>query len=186
MHALSLCHDQGLVHGQIRPEHVLADEEGTAKLVGFRAPPTNGKVPLRPLQGYDAPELHANGRTAVFEVLAAADVWAVGLLLASLCLGQPPPELLASSPPALLQNRFSAFGLAAIPKLYDATPPKLRTLLATMLHPAPGARPTSAALANALGAAATPTPPLPTPEAATEVVVVEDRSPPKRVRCGKE
>ena len=58
--AMEHCHAHGLVHGQLRPEHVLLGAYDEAKLVGFTRPPPDASakmVRLRPVRALDAPEL---------------------------------------------------------------------------------------------------------------------------------
>lgn len=88
-------HGRGLVHGDVKPDHVLVadDDEGrpVAKLVDFgvaarwrgESPPP---LPHRPFtHAYAAPELVAGG-----EPTPASDVYALGVVLRDLLDGAPP------------------------------------------------------------------------------------------------
>jgi serine/threonine protein kinase len=98
------CHSHGAANGQLRPEHVLlADVE--PKLLGFTSclPPApegvsslpEGLRSLRPVRALDAPELHGQ-QSASFSTRAAADVWALGVLIVFIFSAEPP--FLSSAP----------------------------------------------------------------------------------------
>ena len=124
--ACTHCHANGLVHGQIRPEHALlasssrrrrratfpsapqdAKEpalavlrDNVAKLLGFCKPELDEarRVPLsRPWGPLDAPELRDRSSAAPDELIAA-DCWSLGVLLVFMLTGMPP----ASRPSVLL------------------------------------------------------------------------------------
>ena len=90
------CHAHGIVHGQLRPEHVLLGNSGQVQVVGFNtARVSDGKsvsplVPLRPLRALDAPELHTAASVISAEDLKAADIWSLGTLLLAMLMGSPP------------------------------------------------------------------------------------------------
>ena len=100
------CHSHGAASGQLRPEHVLlADVD--PKLLGFTSclppPPApegasalpEGVRSLRPVRALDAPELHGQ-QSASFAMRAAADVWALGVLIIFIFSAEPP--FLSSAP----------------------------------------------------------------------------------------
>ena len=100
------CHSHGVANGQLRPEHVLlADTD--PKILGFTSclpPPlaADGVSPLleglqllRPVRALDAPELHGQ-QSASFPARAAADVWALGVLIVFIFSAEPP--FLSSAP----------------------------------------------------------------------------------------
>ena len=71
---------------------MMADESDRVKLLGFRRGGGDGgaQEPLRRLcSGLDAPELHGRDTASVSE-LARADLWALGVVLASLVMAEPP------------------------------------------------------------------------------------------------
>ena len=99
------CHSQGVANGQLRPEHVLfADVD--PKLLGFSScvppplaadgsPLPEGHQLLRPVRALDAPELHGR-QSATLPARAAADVWALGVLVVFIFSAEPP--FLSSAP----------------------------------------------------------------------------------------
>jgi serine/threonine protein kinase len=100
------CHAAGLANGQLRMEHVLRDLTGNIKLIGFRhelQPQPSSDLPegaplatrlhvLRRHASLDAPEWRGCRPAALFGELAAADVWSLGILLATMLESQPPFE----------------------------------------------------------------------------------------------
>eukprot|EP00965_Chrysotila_dentata_P033301 1108927-Pleurochrysis_carterae.AAC.1 len=145
--ALVHCHSHSLVNGQLRPEHVLLDDEEQVKLTGWRrnssSSPT-ARLPLRPLQALDAPELQGRHElSATFAELAAADMWSLGVLASVMLLGYPAEELAMSV-------RGQGSGLEGLPSLAATTEPFLRRALGALLSPIPADRPTAAALASML------------------------------------
>ena len=92
LEAVAFCHAAGVANGRLRPEHILIDESDRVKLLGFRRGGGDGgaQEPLRrPCSGLDAPELHGRDTASVSE-LARADLWALGVVLASLLMAEPP------------------------------------------------------------------------------------------------
>jgi serine/threonine protein kinase len=99
------CHSHGVANGQLRPEHVLLVDVDP-KLLGFAsclppplaaggAPLLEGHQLLRPVRALDAPELHGQ-QSASFPARAAADVWALGVLIVFIFSAEPP--FLSSAP----------------------------------------------------------------------------------------
>ena len=91
--AMEHCHTHGLVHGQLRPEHVLLGAYDEVKLVGFTRPPPEASgrmVRLRPVRALDAPELQGRNDEMPSAELRAADVWSLGTLLLTMLNGEPP------------------------------------------------------------------------------------------------
>ena len=97
--AISHAHEHGMAHGQIQPEHLLLRDDAVA-LLGYhppawielkRGPSQGGQVAIRASGegSRDAPELRGRTHASLAE-LAAADVWAVGVLFVSMLNGAPP------------------------------------------------------------------------------------------------
>ena len=112
--AISHAHQHGLSHGQLRPEHLLLRNDDPT-LLGFdpsvwrqlkRGPSHGDKLALRPRdrEGRDAPEL-AGQSHASFSELAAADIWALGVLFVSMLLGEPPDTKFAPGQTTILLPR---------------------------------------------------------------------------------
>ncbi len=80
--------DARYIHGDIRPENVLSDLEGNAKLVDFGAAVDLAKAEIRSLPltfppGYDSPEHGDPNRLS-----AKSDVFSVGIILGELLLAE--------------------------------------------------------------------------------------------------
>ncbi|HEY0782267.1 MAG TPA: serine/threonine-protein kinase, partial [Thermoanaerobaculia bacterium] len=73
-------HEQGVVHGDLRPSNLRLDAAGRLKVVGFEPPGAiSGATPFR------APE-QLRGEAPRF----ASDIWALGAVLFALVAGRPP------------------------------------------------------------------------------------------------
>lgn len=94
--ALASLHAEGLVHGDVRPAHLLTSPLGDATLIGY-APADARRDGVTP---YLSPE-RLEGR----DVDASADVWAVGVTLFELLTGERPfadeEAALAAEPPPI-------------------------------------------------------------------------------------
>lgn len=143
------CHAHHLLHGQLRPEHVLLDAEDNPKLLGFeplswrqlrRGFSKGAEHALRPVHHLDAPELHGRSHAAGSE-LHAADVWALGVLGIAIFAGRPP--------------LVTGHGSIELPIGMQGVPSTVVAMLTAMLNASPADRPTMpevAARAIALGA----------------------------------
>ena len=157
LEAVAFCHAAGVANGRLRPEHILIDSSNHVKLLGFAARPGGAdggaQEPLRrPCSGLDAPELHGRD-TASARELARADLWALGMLLASLVTAEPP----FAAADAAVCSRYATLvsqGLrVACPELSAAMPAPLLSLLERLLRPKPQDRPSAEeALAQLSGA----------------------------------
>ena len=91
LHALDAIHRSGLVHGDLNPQNlaVMADGDVRLQLTGvweaYSASPTAGVVVLPGMAPYLAPEVSAGAMPS-----SSSDVYAVGILLYELILGQSP------------------------------------------------------------------------------------------------
>ncbi|MET8850145.1 protein kinase [Amycolatopsis sp. NPDC004625] len=89
--ALAALHGAGVVHGDLRPEHVLMDDSGSVrvpKLTGaglFRIVPKDPGTSMREASKYLAPEVVGGGEPA-----EAADVYALGVVIYELYCGVVP------------------------------------------------------------------------------------------------
>ena len=133
--AVLSCHEQGLTHGQIRPEHVMLDPADAVKLLGFgpiawrqvcRGPSIGDRHALRPVQRLDAPELQGRSHATIAE-LQTADVWALGVIFAAILAGEPP--------------RLTSSGDVEMPSGLQSQPVAVRLLLQLMLSTVPNSRP---------------------------------------------
>ncbi len=100
LQALQVIHRMGLVHGNLRSEHVLIDRQGKLKLVGLGACEPVGTITglQRPPTAWDAPETRD-----AFEVSSAQDIYAAARLLfdpwgAAFCRSSLAACMLASEP----------------------------------------------------------------------------------------
>ncbi len=107
LHALDSVHRTGLVHGDLNPQNlaVMADGDVRLQLTGiweaYSASPTAGVVVLPGMAPYLAPEVSAGAMPN-----SASDVYAVGILLYELIIGQSPYH--ADTPLALALQHSTA------------------------------------------------------------------------------
>lgn len=93
--ALAHCHEHGIFHRDIKPENILVQDDGTVKIIDFGIAYLEGsrRVTWRGLAGvtgtpsYMSPE-QLKGKRGV----AAADLYAVGILLYEMLTGRTPFE----------------------------------------------------------------------------------------------
>lgn len=124
--ALSELHERGIVHADLRPEHIWLGRWGEIKLGGLggaRAVHEPEPPAAPPSSAYTAPEIAAGGTPS-----PPGDVFALGAVLTELVTGKAP-----SADPSL-----------------GALPRDLRRLLRSCLAPEPGRRPPIAQLRRAL------------------------------------
>ena len=181
--ALADTHAAGVVHGDIKPENVLLTSGGWL-LLADPAPHKPGALPADDTADfsaffdaggtracYVAPERFVAGgggldtaRRRARPVSPAADVFALGCVLAELCAGHADESGGAAAPPPSTTTTGPLFDLASLlayraggdppPGLARVDAP-LRSLVAAMVSCDPAARPT-AAVAAARAAAALP------------------------------
>lgn len=128
--ALCAIHDAGLLHGDLKPDNILARADGSAVLVdlGLAGPPLEADGRLRGTPALLAPEAWAGTRSV------ATDLFALGATLAQLLAGRREGPPLRSSPPSPL----------SVDELPAAIPPELRALIGGLLAPDPAERPDDA------------------------------------------
>lgn len=136
-HALLYLERQGLRHNDVRPENILLDREGFARLCDLGLASEIGKEQPLPLDrgtaAYTSPEV-ARGGTAIG---STTDLYALGLTLYTLVTGRPPFS--GETVDDILKLRFA--GLQTVtPPLDMIELPSLRTLVKRMLEPNPSLR----------------------------------------------
>lgn len=86
--ALQYCHQQGILHCDVKPENIMVDRDGRVKLIDFGISLNEGSSISGPLVGsphYLAPERVTGG-----PLTAAADVYAFGIVLFQVITGTVP------------------------------------------------------------------------------------------------
>ena len=105
---LAHAHEHGLIHRRLDPSHLLVDEEGTLKLLGFDEAMLNsnvGELPETTLD-YSAPELMLADRN---QIDARSDIYSLGRVLFNLLVGDPwgpkaRAEMASMEKPEILSN----------------------------------------------------------------------------------
>jgi serine/threonine protein kinase len=80
--ALEFAHEQGVVHGDIRPENVLLDNRGRVMIADFG---------IARIVGESAPEIPSPGLTATQTVDHHADIYSAGVVFYEMLTGKSPP-----------------------------------------------------------------------------------------------
>lgn len=151
--ALEAAHEQGVVHGDLKPANVLLAGDGLLKVTDFglaslvRRPRAAPEAPVGPprLAGavvgtpeYMAPELLLGAPPDV-----RTDLYAAGVLLHECLTGTTPfPQ---DTPRAFLAHKLDAADPGLPDRRVPGAPPRLQLLLAQLTARDPAARPTSAA-----------------------------------------
>jgi DNA-binding NarL/FixJ family response regulator len=142
LQALDYAHAHGIVHRDIKPEHIMVTPEGQVKVADFGLAVARGDVRLTQegvIMGtvlYLAPEV-VSGQTAS----ERADLYAIGAVLYELLSGHPPFS--GDTPMAILPQILSAPVTSL--RLLDATiPPEIDRLTLRLLAKDPDERPATA------------------------------------------
>jgi serine/threonine-protein kinase len=147
--ALDHLHAQGLVHRDVKPGNIMLAPTGAAKLcdMGLARPMAAGATVTETemvvgTPAYMAPEMAREG-----ELVAASDVYALGLTLYQCLTGEVPLARTTAVDTLMARQRNRARPVRA---LRPECPRWLNRLLDRMLDPEPDLRPTAAAVARAL------------------------------------
>ncbi|WP_328475323.1 serine/threonine protein kinase [Actinoplanes sp. NBC_00393] len=98
--ALAAAHAQGILHLDLKPENVLVTGALAVKVSDFGV---SALCSVAGAPGYVAPEVLGGGTAT-----AAADVYALGVLLAEMITGLPPAEAVRADLPLLARNCLAA------------------------------------------------------------------------------
>lgn len=138
--ALAECHRSGIVHGDMKPENVLIEKEGVAKLADFGSARAVGASKTARHGGLDGTLLYMSPEQVRGEPpTAASDIYATGVLLASAASGRHPFARPGMDDFLLRQAILTA------PPTLDGVPGRLGVVLARALEKDPAARYTDAA-----------------------------------------
>ncbi|MDZ7727368.1 MAG: protein kinase [Dehalococcoidia bacterium] len=145
LHALDYAHRRGLWHNDVKPENILVDRAGNARLTdfgiaSFNAPTVELSTKTRfATIPYAAPEVLAGGTSG-----PSADLYAVAMVLYECISGAVPRRIPAGSP-------GQGGELPALREMAPQAPAALEGILARALDARPGHRyPSAAALRTAL------------------------------------
>lgn len=137
--ALAWLHEQGVVHGDVKPANVLVDDQGHATLLdlGIAVRDGEARTRFRGTLGFAAPEV-LGGTTPT----PASDIWSLGAALYASIAGNSPfqapdPAALTWLPGVTLPPPVSTWR--------EGVPESIEQLLGDMLGRRPEARPASAA-----------------------------------------
>jgi serine/threonine protein kinase len=141
--ALTVAHEQGIIHRDIKPQNLMVDDTGVLKVMDFglarlaeRSPGLTQAGLVVGTPRYMAPEQLLGG-----DVDARTDLFAMGVVLYECLTGQPPFD--ASSPAAVMAQMLQGEFLPVRALVPDCHP-VLASLVERLLHRDPGERPQTA------------------------------------------
>lgn len=129
---LAHAHGRGIVHGDLKPENVLVEASGTAKLVDFGQAVRAGQATTGGTAAYMSPEA-VRGEP----IGPASDLYSVGAVLYEALTGRPP--FLGANEEALMRQQLEE----PTPPIVGL-PPAIGTLVEGLLAKDPAHRPASA------------------------------------------
>ncbi|HLZ55737.1 MAG TPA: protein kinase, partial [Ktedonosporobacter sp.] len=133
--ALSYAHQQGVVHGNLKPQNILFNAGGEALLTDFRLISLErpiseaGTLPLNPTSAYMAPEQLTG------QISPASDQYALGCIACELLTGKPefsPFSMLPSEAPSLQLSQIEQIILKAMAKQPTDRYPSVLAFLMTL------------------------------------------------------
>jgi hypothetical protein len=144
--ALGAAHRRGILHRDVKPQNILLDTDGRARLTDFGSAKLDGQIGITATGGlagtlaYTAPEVLAGRRGD-----ARADIYALGLTLYYALTGEPPDRPSGQLPPSPVPEGFRPGAFA------PGCPAWLDDVIARATAASPEDRfPTAAALDEAL------------------------------------
>jgi serine/threonine protein kinase len=148
--AVGALHAAGIVHRDVKPSNVLVDRSGRAVLVdfGLARPLANGTASVTGAHVAGTPAYMAPEQATSVEVTAAADWYAVGVMLFEALTGRLPFDGTALTILARKQSEDAPSPASA----GSSGPSSLEALCASLLAREPGARPTAQTILDVLGA----------------------------------
>jgi serine/threonine-protein kinase len=145
---LGAAHRAGLVHGDLRPAHVVMAGDGGLRLVGFGLAPEGAAPSLREEASFAPPDFLAPEQVAGGAPDARSDLFSLAAVLYALACGRTP---FAGASPSSVLYRIVNDPPRPLRELAPDLPPALDAFFARALAKDPGARfPDAAAFERAL------------------------------------
>lgn len=167
--ALMYCHEQGVIHRDVKPENILVAKNGLAKLCDFSLA-VSKKIKPKKIQGtttYIAPEQIQKKKLDY-----RTDVYSFGVTAYELMVGKPP--FIGTSPQSILEKHVSAMpqSLKQIDAEIDS---ELAAMIMRMLSKDLGNRPTMKEFLETMRSIRTRVSPPPMPGSGTTIVRTASR-----------
>jgi serine/threonine protein kinase len=142
--ALQYAHDHGIVHCDIKPENLLLDKDGRAKIADFGIARMLGAAPSQTAEMLVGTPQYMAPEQRVDKADHRSDIYSLGVVLYELLTGElPGDKLQAPSRKVLIDVRLDAIVLRALqktPELRYQTAAEFRTQVETVISD-PGAQP---------------------------------------------